>query len=93
MTHWKRQSLAAVTLVQLGFGDDVWSLLEFTPNPSLRSYIIHHLGKLGTDHNTLAARLQMESDVSIRRALIQSLGGLDATLDPASRTATASPSN
>ncbi|MDB4680156.1 MAG: hypothetical protein P8M30_00505 [Planctomycetaceae bacterium] len=39
-THWQRQSLAAVTLVQLGFGDEVWSLLEFTPNPSLRSFII-----------------------------------------------------
>lgn len=73
---WKRQSLAAVTLVQLRLGDEVWSLLEFTPNPSLRSYIIHHLCKLGTDHNTLAARLQMDTEVSIRRALIQSLGGL-----------------
>lgn len=80
--HWKRQSLAAVTIVQIGFGDDVWSLLEFTPNPSLRSYIIHHLGKLGTDHNTLASRLQMESNFTIRQALIQSLGGLDADLLP-----------
>lgn len=82
--HWKRQSLAAVTLVQLGFGDDVWSLLEFTPNPSLRSYIIQHLGKLGTDHKTLASRIQMESDVTIQQALIQSLGGLDAELVPVS---------
>jgi len=80
--HWKRQSLAAVTLVQLGFGEDVWSLLEFTPNPSLCSCIIHHLGALGTDHNTLATRLQMESEVSIRRALIQSLGGLDVEIVP-----------
>jgi serine/threonine protein kinase len=74
--HWSRQSLAAVTLTHLGFGDEVWSRLEFTPHPSLRSFIIHHLGKLGTDHNTLAARLQIESDVSVRRALVQSLGGL-----------------
>lgn len=82
--HWHRQSLAAVTLVHLGFGDQVWSLLEFSPYPSLRSYIIHHLGELRADHNTLAARLQIESDVSIRRGLIQSLGGLDATLIPVS---------
>ncbi len=78
--HWKRQAMAAVVLVHLGFGDQVWSLLEFTPDPSLRSFVIHHLGKLGTDHNTLAARLQAESEVSVRRALIQSLGGLDAAL-------------
>ena len=80
--HWKRQSMAAVTLVHLGYGDDVWSLLKFSLDPSLRSFIIYHLGKLGTDHNTLAARLEMESEVSIRRALIQSLGGLDATRIP-----------
>jgi serine/threonine protein kinase len=81
--HWKRQSLAAVTLVQLGHDGAVWPLLKFSPNPSLRSFIIIHLGKLGTDHNTLAARLEMENEVSIRRALIQSLGGLDSTRIPA----------
>lgn len=84
--HWKRQSLAAVALVHLGFGDDVWSLLKFSPDPSLRSFVIHHLGKLGSNHNTLAARLELETEVSIRRALIQSLGGLDvASILPADR--------
>jgi serine/threonine protein kinase/formylglycine-generating enzyme required for sulfatase activity len=80
--NWKRQSLAAVTLVHLGHGDEVWSVLKFSPDPSLRSFIIHHLGKLGTDYHTLAVRLEMESDVSIRRALIQSLGGLDSARIP-----------
>jgi len=84
--HWKRQSLAAVTLVHLGYGDEVWSLLKFSPDPSLRSFIIHHLRKLETNHDTLAARLEMETEVSIRRALIQSLGGLDsARIPPAER--------
>ena len=80
--HWKRQSLAAVTLVQLGYGDEVWSLLKFSPDPSLRSFIIHYLGKFGTNPNTLAARLGKETEVSIRRALIQSLGGLDSERIP-----------
>lgn len=85
--HWKRQSLAAVALVHLGFGDDVWSLLTFSPDPSLRSFIILYLGKLGTNPNTLAARLDKETEVSIRRALIQSLGGLDvASILPADRS-------
>ncbi len=53
--HWKRRSLAAVILVQLGCEDAVWPLLKFTTNPSLRSYIIHFLGKLGTNHNPPAA--------------------------------------
>ena len=82
--HWKRQSLAAVTLVHLGYPDELWSLLKFSPDPSLRSFIINHLGKLGTNHNTLAARLEIETDVSIRRALIQSLGGLDSSRIPSS---------
>ncbi len=83
---WKRQSLAAVTLVHLGYGDAVWPLLKFSPDPSLRSFVIHHLGKLGTDHHSLAACLEMETEVSIRRALIQSLGGLDAArIPPAER--------
>ena len=68
--HWKRQSLAAVALVHLGYRDEVWSLLKFSPDPSLRSLIIHHLGKLGTDHQTLATRLESETEVSIRRALL-----------------------
>jgi serine/threonine protein kinase len=85
--HWKRQSIAAVTLVYLGRGDDVWPLLKFTPDPSLRSFTIHHLGKLGADPKALAARLQVETDVSIRRALIQSLGGAGAArISPADRT-------
>jgi hypothetical protein len=80
--HWKRQSLAAVTLVQLGYGARVWPLLRLTPDPSLRSFIIDNLAKLQTDHNTLAARLAVESDVSVRRALIQSLGSLSLSRIP-----------
>ena len=83
--YWKRQSLAAVSLVQLGHAVDVWPLLKLSPNPSLRSFTIDYLGKFRTDANVLATALEEESDVSIRRALIQSLGGLDpsvlATLD------------
>ncbi|MCP4786127.1 MAG: SUMF1/EgtB/PvdO family nonheme iron enzyme [Fuerstiella sp.] len=82
--HWRQQSLAAVTLVYLGHGDDVWSLLKFTPDPSLRSYIIHHLGRFQADQNTLAERLEIEQDVTVRRALIQSLGGLDTADTPSS---------
>ena len=76
----QRQSLAGVTLVQLGFGDDVWPLLEFSHDPSLRSQLIYHLSKLGTDINLPATRLQREADPSIRRALIQCLGGMNAAM-------------
>jgi|GEM_PF-3387385 len=80
--HWNRQALAAVTLVHLGYEDEVWSQLMFSPNPSMRNLVIHYLGKLRVNQNVLAARLQTEPEVSIRRALIQSLGGLDAARMP-----------
>jgi hypothetical protein len=85
--HWRRQSLAAVTLVQLGHGDHVWPLLEFGPNPSLRSFIIFHLSQLRSDHNTLVARLSIEPSESVRRALLQAMGGLEPSdILPADRT-------
>jgi hypothetical protein len=36
-----------------------------TPNPSLRSYIIHHLGKLGTDANLLADQLLLGHPLAV----------------------------
>ncbi len=44
-----RRSLAAVTLVQLGFGETVWPLLQFKADPSLRSHLIHSLSSLQTN--------------------------------------------
>jgi len=73
--HWKSQAVAAVALVNSGHADEVWPLLEFTPKPSLRSFVIHYLGHLRGDPVTLAERLEIEPAVSIRRALIQALGG------------------
>jgi hypothetical protein len=62
-------------------------MLEFTPNPSLRSFIIFHLCKLRADHNTLAAQLTIEHSDSVRRALLQVLGGQEASgIRPADRT-------
>ncbi len=81
--HWRQQSLAAVAMVHLDRTDPVWRLLRHSPDPSLRSFLIHHLGKLQAGHEVLATRLQVETDVSIRRALIQVLGGLRQTLIPA----------
>jgi serine/threonine protein kinase len=80
--HWQRQSMAAVTLVHLGRGDEVLPLLKLSPNPSLRSLLIHDLARMRTNHNRLAAGIELERDATIRQALIQSLGGLNAALVP-----------
>jgi formylglycine-generating enzyme required for sulfatase activity len=74
----KRQANAAVALLRMNQTDKVWPLLAYdpstNPDPRLRSYLIHRLGPLGADVETVVKRLEEEPDVSIRRALILSLG-------------------
>jgi hypothetical protein len=85
----KRQANAAVALLRLGQGEKVWPLLRHPAQPQpeaygfsdprLRSYLIHRLGPLGADPGALVKRLEVEKDVSIRRALLLSLGEFGPT--------------
>ena len=70
----------------LGQADRVWPLLNHTPDPRLRTYLIHQIGPLGVDPQVLIAQLNAKSDVSTRRALILALGVYpDESLSPDSR--------
>ncbi len=80
----KRQANAAVALLRLNQPAKVWPLLKHSPDPRVRSYLIHRLGPLGADAATIARQLDTESDLTIRRALVLSLGEYgetDFTLD------------
>ncbi len=84
--HWNRQALAAVTLVELGYGEDVWPLLVSSANPSLRNAIVNQLGTFRGDYASIAARLSIEPDSSVRAALLQALGSWPtAQIPPADR--------
>jgi formylglycine-generating enzyme required for sulfatase activity len=72
-----RQANAAVALFKMNRPEKVWPLLKHTPDPRVRSYLIHHLAPLGADVMTLVRRLGEEPDVSSRRALILCLGEFD----------------
>ena len=52
------------------------------PDPRVRTYLIHRLAPLGTDRIVIVHRLAEEADVSIRRALILSLGEFDVAQFP-----------
>jgi formylglycine-generating enzyme required for sulfatase activity len=56
----------------------VWPLLKHSPDPRVRSYLIHYLSPRlppqGGDSGAVARRLDEEKDVSIRRALLLVLG-------------------
>ncbi len=70
----KRQANAAVALLKMNQPAKVWPLLKHSPDPRARSYLIHRFGPLGADASAIVKRLDEEPDVTIRRALILSLG-------------------
>jgi hypothetical protein len=70
----KRQANAAVTLLRMNQPTKVWPLLRHSPDPRVRSYLIHRLSPLGADAKAIVKRLREESDITIRRALVLSLG-------------------
>ncbi len=70
----KRQANAAVALLRMNQPAKVWPLLKHSPDPRVRSYLIHRLGPLGADAGAIVKQLEIESDLTIRRALVLSLG-------------------
>jgi formylglycine-generating enzyme required for sulfatase activity/tRNA A-37 threonylcarbamoyl transferase component Bud32 len=70
----RRQANAAAALLRLGQAARAWPLLRHSPDPRARSYLIHRLAPLGADPAALVGRLEVEKDVSIRRALVLALG-------------------
>ena len=75
----KKQASIGVALLVMGKGEKVWPLLKHRPDPTLRSYLIERLGPGGVDPKVLTARLEEEKEVSVKRAILLSLGefGLD----------------
>jgi len=74
----RRQSRAAVALALLGQEERVWPLLRQSPDPRLRTFLIHCLTPMGVPPGRLIARFDHEPDVSVRRSLLLALGSLDA---------------
>jgi eukaryotic-like serine/threonine-protein kinase len=84
----KRQANAAVALLELGHPSEVWTLLRYSPDPRRRSYLIQDFSALGADPQSIINRLKAETDTSIRRALLLSLGAFDeSALPPDQRNA------
>jgi len=72
-----RKANAAAMLLRLDAPDEVWPLLRHSPDPRVRSYIIHWLSPLGADPAVIVARYEVEPDVKIKRALLVCLGEFD----------------
>jgi serine/threonine protein kinase/formylglycine-generating enzyme required for sulfatase activity len=70
----KQQANAAVALLRMNQPAEVWPLLKHRSDPRARSYLIHRLYPLGAEAGAIIKRLDEEPDVTIRRALLLSLG-------------------
>ena len=83
-----RQANAAVALARLGEMERIVPLLTHSPDPRVRSYIIHALAPQGADPELVIAALEKETEVSRRRALLLALGEFgDNQLNSARRKA------
>lgn len=71
-----RQANVALMLLRMTATEYVWPLLKHSPDPSVRSYIIHWAGKRNVNPQTILTRYEEEIDVTIKRALLLCLGEL-----------------
>jgi formylglycine-generating enzyme required for sulfatase activity len=77
----KRQANAAVALLRMKQETQVWPLLarrQEPEDPRVRSYLIHRFAPLGAEAAPIVKRLEEEKDVTVRRALVLSLGEFSA---------------
>jgi formylglycine-generating enzyme required for sulfatase activity len=79
VTLARRQASIGTALLVMGRTERVWPLLKHKADPTLRSYLIDRAGPGGVDPRVLIARLDQEKEVSVRQAIVLSLGefGLD----------------
>lgn len=79
----RRKATAAALLHRIEQGESTWPLLEASELPHARSYLIHHMPKLGGDFGTVLNQLAREPSPSIRHALVLMLGEFDWDRVPA----------
>jgi eukaryotic-like serine/threonine-protein kinase len=70
----KRRTNAAVMLLRMGETSCVLPLLQHSTDPSTRSWLIRRLLPLGASPEIVIAEMNQQQNLSVRRALIQSLG-------------------
>jgi formylglycine-generating enzyme required for sulfatase activity len=70
----KRQASIGVALVDMGRGTKVWPLLKHQHEPTQRSFLIERLSPGNMSPSVLTDRLDEALDVSIKRAILLSLG-------------------
>ncbi len=81
----QRHANAAVTLLKFGITESIWPLFEDSPDPSLRSWIIHRVVPANVAIDAFSKQFAMEKDVSSRRSLLIAMGGYLSEVDPSAQ--------
>lgn len=68
-----------IALLRLGDQDRCLERLKWSPDLTMRTYLIDRLGSLGVSAQTLFELLQTQTDPGLRKSLILALGQLDST--------------
>jgi serine/threonine protein kinase/formylglycine-generating enzyme required for sulfatase activity len=82
-----RRANLAIAYLRLGAGERLWPMLEGSPDPGVRSYVIDRLGSFGSAPSVLLQRLAAEPDDTVRAGLLLALGGFDEQALPLPRRA------
>lgn len=77
-----RKANAANMLLRMNAADQVWSLLKAGSDVRARNYIIHWWPSRGGGSNAILNRFEQESDASIRRSLLFTLGEFEESAFP-----------
>ncbi len=84
----KQQANMAAALLRMNQYGRMRELLKHSPDPTVRSYLIHRFSPLAIDPKIIWRPLESEKEVSVRRALLLGLGECDpGQLVPAEREA------
>lgn len=86
---YRRQANAAVALLQMGQGQEVWPLMTRQAIVPLKIHVLHRLAEMGVDPAGLLAKLGEPSEDEVRRTLILSMGEYPAEQLPPSVLAVA----
>ena len=62
--------MAAIAIARLGDADPLWALLDHSPDPTVRSYLVARIGPYGIDPQALAAKLLGRTPKAVCRAVI-----------------------
>lgn len=84
----QRRAHAAALLFQCGKPETTWRLLEYGPDPRLRTYLIHRLGEVAEKREcaALLGRLEIERDDSVRAAIALCLGSSEPNMSQSTRS-------